>query len=492
MNFRDVLMSAATAGGGPPFDRYLDSATGSDSNDGLTPATAKLTFAGITQAANMRIGIAKGSTFREAISITSANVRLGTYGTGARPAFFGSTEVTTEWTNTSGDVWSTALASSPTNLYLVADYSRTGITKLTKNTSTPTTPGADQWGHSSSTLYVNSATDPNTLHYERVTAASTHAISVSAADVTIEGIGAFMATSNGISVGADRCTLRDCDASANANDGINGVVAKSCLIERCYSWRNGTSAAKSATGSDGDGISFHGDGANDYSEVTIRFCDVRYNRKSGIGHQTACISTSFGNFLDENYANIVAFPATYGGATPMVQRFAYDIVRRTVNDGGAVSYGAGLTHALTVYLENLTIYTPSTGPSASASTGLFVPASAGGGAFLTMSLKNSIIKGFARGIDSRDATATLSLENNCLHGNTAAYFDNGTRTPALSTIPVASITTDPTFTDAASGDFSLQSGSPCINAGQALTYTSDKAGNQISGLPDMGALERVG
>lgn len=49
--------------------------------------------------------------------------------------------------------------------------------------------------------------------------------------------------------------------------------------------------------------------------------------------------------------------------------------------------------------------------------------------------------------------------NNCSHGNgTAAYYN-------VLLLGSSNLTSDPLFTDAANGDFSLQSGSPCIDAG---------------------------
>lgn len=490
-DYRDQAEAALVLGylTGVSFNRYVDSVNGSDSNDGLTPATAKATFGAITQAPDMRIGIAKDSVFRAAISITQTGVVVGTYGTGNRPAFVGSTEITDTWSNVSGNVWSISLASSPTNLYLVAGYSYDQITKLVKNTSTPTTPGTNEWGHSSGTLYVNSAVDPNTLHYERVTASTTDGITLSAADVSVSGVASLMNTRDGIKFLADRGTIIDCDASANANDGINGVVAKDCLVDSCYSWNNGTTAAKSISGSDGDGISFHGDGSTGYSSVTIQYCDIRYNRKSGIGNQSACIATTFGNTISGCFMGIIAFNTVYTGEVPMVQHHAYNVVIRSASDSYAI-YGASspLTHPLEVIIENCSLYSS---VATAGSGGIMVNYSAISGAEITMSIKNTIISGFARGIDSRDTAATLTVENDCVSGNTSNYFDNGTRSPSLASIAVDSTTSNPLWVDAANGDFNLQPGSPCIDTGQDLGYTRDMVGNPVVPPPDMGALEHT-
>jgi hypothetical protein len=48
---------------------------------------------------------------------------------------------------------------------------------------------------------------------------------------------------------------------------------------------------------------------------------------------------------------------------------------------------------------------------------------------------------------------------------------------------------EPSFTDAADADFTLQSDSPCINAGTDVGLTTDFAGNPLVGTPDIGAYE---
>ena len=55
-----------------------------------------------------------------------------------------------------------------------------------------------------------------------------------------------------------------------------------------------------------------------------------------------------------------------------------------------------------------------------------------------------------------------------------------------------SINEDPTFTDAANGDFTIQVGSPCINAGTDVGLTTDYTGNIVGALPDIGAYELIG
>ena len=68
---------------------------------------------------------------------------------------------TSGWTNTSGTIWSRALAAYQLDVYyVITNVSNYG--RLTKNISTPTTPAAGEFGVSAGTLYINvgSSTDP--------------------------------------------------------------------------------------------------------------------------------------------------------------------------------------------------------------------------------------------------------------------------------------------------------------------------------------------
>lgn len=82
MHARNLL----TLWGGADFTYYVDSVNGSDSNNGLSPATAKQTIAGLpTLAAGDSVGLARGSSWNEQLTISVANIRVGAYGSGAKP-----------------------------------------------------------------------------------------------------------------------------------------------------------------------------------------------------------------------------------------------------------------------------------------------------------------------------------------------------------------------------------------------------------------------
>ena len=90
------------------FDFHVDSVNGSNTADGLTPATAWQTLAKATTSATLgpgaRIGLARGSLFREtwnwpaSTGTESAPVVCGAYGAGAKPRISGANVVAGTWT----------------------------------------------------------------------------------------------------------------------------------------------------------------------------------------------------------------------------------------------------------------------------------------------------------------------------------------------------------------------------------------------------------
>jgi len=118
--------------------------------------------------------------------------------------------------------------------------------------------------------------------------------------------------------------------------------------------------------------------------------------------------------------------------------------------------------------------------------------------------------------NGNDSLSFLTIKNSIIYGNSAVYGDSGVHTGSLSTFVyenslIQGLTkdnsngnidgnTNPLFTDAASGDLTLQSSSPVINKGNnasypggltALSTAIDLAGNPrlIGATIDMGAFE---
>ena len=116
-------------------------------------------------------------------------------------------------------------------------------------------------------------------------------------------------------------------------------------------------------------------------------------------------------------------------------------------------------------------------------------------------IKNNIVYRYANAnfLIGVAANGNATIDYNCYYGSdlTDAFQYHGTDYSTLADWQTASsqdansISSDPLFADAASNDFTLQSGSPAINAGVSVGLVLDYAGNTVpfEVLPDIGAYE---
>ena len=134
--------------------------------------------------------------------------------------------------------------------------------------------------------------------------------------------------------------------------------------------------------------------------------------------------------------------------------------------------------------------------------GIYVYGYCGTGAQVTLELYNCIVWGnVSRGgedgqdlyLDARDPGNAAVRAYHCDLGD--VYVDDSLGTPVYETLSVIDL--DPLFADPAAGDFSLQAGSPCVDAGTLAVPDPpglpqlDLAGNPraCGHAPDLGAFE---
>src|SRR5690606_7665711 len=97
------------------FDVHVDSVNGSDDNDGATPATALATLGALELVEGMRIGLARGSYWREQIDGGAVSgVTVGAYGVGKMPVLDAASPIEGTWTQPDADglpnVWMQTVA----------------------------------------------------------------------------------------------------------------------------------------------------------------------------------------------------------------------------------------------------------------------------------------------------------------------------------------------------------------------------------------------
>lgn len=467
-------VAALSKGGG--YDLYVNSLIGDDGNPG-TFSQPKATIAAAL-ASNKRIGLVRNGLWREQIDLsTYSGVTIGAYGIGDNPRVFGSIEHTSGWTNISGDVWEKDIGYTAVNAYTLDGST---VTKLTSGTYGALTDG--QFGTSTNVLQVRvgAGIDPNDLTIEvpenGTLATATGIYSLGDANLVRDIVSWFWGQ-NGIEVaGGDGFSALSIDISYNSNDGggVRGSSTTNVMFGECLIRRNGQVRGVTAA-APGDGISFH-----DNSTGTIRGCTITDNEKESIGNQPGTSVVVEFNYMRNNWLEYQVLGTS--GTAKGEHDFRYNVVVWVPSGQGSGLAAVGVaasTNRPNVRVYNNTVYCD--GAAGSGQCGLRV----GGGDVIA---KNNIIKGFNRGIDHRstDTNASLVNDHNCMHGNTTNYFNNGT--PGVSA-GANDITSDPLLANAGSGDFTLQSGSPCRGAGVDVGLTTDKAGNSVTDPPDIGAFQ---
>lgn len=498
MNF--LKLSVITSRVVPPTVTFYVASSGTDGAAGtLANPWKTVTYAVNNAPAGAVILLNRGDVFREYnIPASKANVRISAYGSGNKPAIIGSSLVTGTWTNVSGNVWSVALASSPTQICNVSAYTLDNITRLTKNTSTPTTPGTGEWGHSAGTLYVNSTTDPNAKIYEANTFNSNNTntiINVSANNVTLENLSLLMANRNCavFGLGVKGGYLQDSDLFGACNDccgGDSGVnPPKDIYIQRNRIYYSGDGSAR-GTGGTGDGVSFHGYGATDVASCFVLDNDIRYHQKSGVGNQHCVNSVIRRNYIHTCYNPIGIYTVT-GATEPVTHEISYNFMYCTSIDQRGVSFtsATNLSADVKVKIWNNTII----GTKTSSYSSINIAQSNR----ITWDIVNNMISGWSRGIEvgsGADYNNFLldRLDYNCLYNNTTSYWDNSTGNLAARDGSNNIIDVDPKFNNAATLDYTLMSNSPCLNAGALLGLYPDLLKKPVpyGAAPDIGCYER--
>ncbi len=212
------------------------------------------------------------------------------------------------------------------------------------------------------------------------------------------------------------CRIIDTIASRNTGDGFNVHGSwKNVVLDRCTADENGFDGK----GWDGDGYTFHED-----SVGRMVKCIARNNKKSAVAH---------------------------------VHRSSVDMERciftHDTNGTVPLAYLQGARFAL----RNCVLYS-------GAQTGAGILCLEG-----DVVVRNTIVRGFDTGFENRKARVVQ--DHNLVYGAKTAAWKGLTPGPG-------SLEADPLFTNPVTLDFTLRTGSPCIDAG-----TDDGSGEDFSGTP---------
>lgn len=242
--------------------------------------------------------------------------------------------------------------------------------------------------------------------------------------------------SNGMEVSglSGTVTISHSTANNNTNDGFNIHNEAIVNIDSSTSTNNGVDGV----GADGDGFSWH---TNSQGSLTNSY--AWDNKKSAI--------TNIGTSSVSVYNSVFGHGST-AGTNALV----------TVIEEAAMSF-----------YNNTLVNTEQVG------TGISLES------IETVTVRNNIIYGFDTGISKSSGAINTTEDYNIVYNaGTAAVSGTGF------VLGANSLTSDPQLTDVAAGDYTLQAGSPAVNAGtDSLCSSVDKIGQSRSDGCDIGAYE---
>lgn len=517
MGLNKTLLAAIIAMGG--FDYYIDSVSGSDANNGRSPATAKQTLGSVTLTTGIKIGLARGSKWREQIGGFIAlpdYVSIGAYGTGQMPLIDAS-DVSTGWTKTAGktNVYQADLSVGASSQFLRLYENNVLLKWVADTTACDAAPGtyycATTTGAATTTVYVNTSnsTNPgsNGKTYEH-TARMFGIMSNTATGWSVTNVrtkrnlhtdGSLVLYTGG--------TARACIAEDGGKHSL--WIGDGGLAEDCVAWKTDYTDRTGSTMF----VSFVADGRGKTS--TMRRCVAInsiagqtvsgfYAHTQGTGFEWAeikredCSASGVMTGFDVNDCTLYTDTRSYtfNAANGVESAAIYAAVTDPYVKSGATTQGNGIHLRKAGLIDGLRMY------STYGSYDVYAEGGAG-----SVEVKNSVVykttgSGFFNlALGSAD---TLNSHNNiyqstsgggmlthCLgdsqnnvfsptiffdltggsYANVAAYK------AAKPLLDVASITSDPLLVDPANGNFGVSSGSPAIALGAGLlrpnvTYTA--------------------
>lgn len=526
---------------------HVDATGGNDSNNG-TSAPWK-TIAKVNSSRFLpgdSILFKKGETWREVLSFPSSGsmgnvITFGAYGSGMNPIISGSDLITAGWAKDSNSIWKATVTTKPNVVYFNGTLGKKVTTKAGITSEF-------QWFWASNVLYVWSPTNSNpSVYYNKpgIEAGSKSFGVIRTNDksyVTVDGITVRDGNTSNVNAGSASVigiVFQNCIVERASESGFDlkgSVTPASVTIDHCMIRSNGTwgiwvqQTYTAATFSNNTitgnvlasvrdsmyyaGIEGQLGNANIfgnkiyanvssfgtdqihgiYVDASAIPCNIYnntiYNHTNGEGIKARGSANIYRNIL---YGNSGAGIEVGGNGSTNINVAIYQNVlygNNTSNRSDAIveqQKGAGTLY-LTV--NNNTIY--QNGNSSQEEIKIANDITA-------LTMKNNIFYATAtrRTLWASKQTGIVSIDNN-IHwradGNPNIYYNGAERTwtqwKALG-FDTYGVRANPAFTDASAAVFTLQSGSPAIDAGANLGLSVDLSGQMVpnGGVPDIGAYE---
>ena len=463
---------------------YVDAVGGSDANSGQSTSLPWKTISKVVHSRFLpgdNILFKCGQTWREQLLPPSSGspgspITFSSYGSGARPRLLGSTDLSSAsaWTLDAGNVWkSTVTLTSITDPADGDDvgnvvYNNDASVGSKKVNKTDLGSQGDFWFNTADNLlYVYSTSNPGSryTHIEAVTSANQGLIyAANMHDLVFDGLDLRYCGYLGMDLRYDceRITVQNCNFSFMGGSWFGAPPNRS---GQCFQiWDGGT-------------------------DITVRYCT-----------------------FDNSYDVAVSPQGTGSGWSMKRQRYYYNVF---TNSRGAFEFWIenGSSSADSIFFENNTCLNAGGGWGMLERSGHIAhfntyendPSVTLSHIYVRNNIFDSVRQdpysgciALAYGWTTAQKNA-LTIDNNCFYQptGTCIWWQNTSYTQAQFAAyqsatgkDNSSIAANPLLVSGT--DYHLQTGSPCINAGAAVGLTTDIAGSQIAGLPDIGAFEHSG
>lgn len=271
---------------------YINRSTGSDSNDGLTPTTAKLSLDGakaIMTSVGARVLIS-GTTLSSFVQgftdFTQGTVILEGLNGVEWHCERTLTLVAGGWTSSGGGIYHRSGTTSSGSLWYSSLPDSNGFsTILTQNVSTPTTPSAGEFGYSTNELYVHLPGDANANSYEFKRASTSYLVQASGTcNLTIRNMTASY--SNGSIVQLTSANAKLTVENSLLRYGGNGISESAASKIVC---KNVISQKQT-----NDGFN-----CNNGSWILYN-CEGSYNLDEGVSPHNSCILNIYNSWFHHN------------------------------------------------------------------------------------------------------------------------------------------------------------------------------------------------
>jgi hypothetical protein len=488
-----------------PAIYHIDATSGDDDNDGLTPATAWQTIAKVNASsfvAGDQILFKRGEIWRERLAFygsgsSGSPITIGAYGTGDRPLITGGDSIT-GWTQETTYYYASGYASNP---LVVVDSNNVPYPSVA--TKGEVAAGNRWYDSANQRIYVyNTGSAPSgfaaSVRDEVINLWANEHITIRDLKLTVGGRYGIKGAGECVSFVVDDVVVEACWGAGIVFEGGASITVRDCTVN--YANAGGTSSWHESITFEGvNGFEATGNTVTNGGKEGI---DAKYNSRNGVINNNICygnngpqIYIDAANNIEIAYNRVhssnVGKPALALAVEELYNPNEYNLHTISVHHNLIYNSGAGIMVLIedseafadiyNVKIDNNTIYNNNKNNWG----GIFFLGTGNAGNFGTgNTIRNNILYdntqlGGSRAIrDDMTVVGQFTVSHNLF----------GTDEPSH-TFGSNSVIGNPQFTDAANGDFTLQSNSPCIDAGTDVGLTTDFAGNPIVGDPDIGAFE---